>query len=382
MATDNKPINPLISHDSATSNDTVAVSSAVSQPTAIAAGAVAVGPVGVDPAEVTETDLEVPLPVGEGACRRIKPLADAIPEEELPRINANLNVMTITAWGAMPRIKAMRPLIVTNMPKHDLTLFDAFEDIVLALSYTDAVVRASTEDRRELKAQAETVEEYRRVLFDVGTGLARVKLIDGKPLTQINKEAGYKPLVRDMVTLVQLFRQNWMKIGGKVPLTLLDLDKFDRDAIALGTAIGLKEQSPEGPREVSLQRQRVYTLFRRAIVDIRKAAIYLYGEHGVDQVVPPFANVSKNGGKSASEQSEATDDEGIGIDAATTEGAPANSTAANPIGALRSGTRKSTTPSKKNGDKDADDDLFANFTVNNPDNLPITDPFGRDGNVS
>lgn len=45
---------------------------------------------------------------------------------------------------------------------------------------------------------------------------------------------------------------------------------------------------------------------------------------------------------------------------------------------VKSGATRNKTANQKNDDKDAEEDLFANFTVNTPDNLPITHPFIED----
>lgn len=283
--------------------------------------------------------------LGEAAFQRVASLVDTIVEEEVPRINVDLTAVVVSARGALPKIKELRPEILKQLPHYELTLFDAFEDIVAALGYVDSALRASSEDRKEVTAQAEALDAKRTQLHETAVALSRFGLVDEKPLQSIKRELGYKPLISDVATLVQLLRQNWSKIEGKLPFTLKELNAIDREAVSLSTALGFKERNPEMPRETARRRRQVYGLFRQAVAHIRRAVTYLYGEEEVNEIVPTFANAPGRASKAGSAE-ESAKPEGT----ATTAGGrstPAASAASTP------------------------------FKVNNPEQLPITAPFGE-----
>jgi hypothetical protein len=300
---------------------------------------------------------------GFAAYRRIAKLAEAVREDDLLRINVELNVVSTTALGALPRIKALRPECVRRLPQHDMTLFDAFEDIVLSLDYTDAAVRASVDQKRQLSVQADALDAVRTQLHNFSTGMAGYGLLPTEPLADIKKEFGYKPMLRDISTLVELLTKNWAKVGGKAPFDLDQLAKISQDVLALRTAIGLKEQSPDGPRDELMRRRRVFTLFRLAIADIRKIAIYLHGEDAVGDIVPAFFNApaktsAKGAGSGSGSGSGAGNGSGNGAGLENEEDTDANA-ASSPLAAAALSAKN-----RPSG-----------FTVNNPLNLPITSPF-------
>ncbi len=220
----------------------------------------------------------------------------------LPRLNTSVRSAAITGLGALQRILAIRPDAVTTAPNHDLIYLDAFEDVLLALLHTDTAVQMSSEDRKALAARAEPLFAKRDQYVGLAQGLARFGQMDARQLEAIGKEPGYKALGRDLSILVAAFRQNWNKVGKGMPFTLQDLAQLDRDATALNVAIGEKEQNPDAPREVTLMRRRVFTLFRLAVADIRRLAIYLYGEDAVDEIIPSFSNFAKGKGGTKAEE--------------------------------------------------------------------------------
>jgi hypothetical protein len=290
--------------------------------------------------------MDIEPTVGEAALARIAHLLETtVDEDALPRINTSVRSAGITALGACPRIIAMRADAVRRIPTHDLVYLDFFEDILLALLHTDTAVLMSTEEKKELTMQAEVLYGKRDQYSSLAHGFVRFGLMDPQPLAIVGKEGGYKALARDISILVAAFRHNWAKVGKGVPFTLQDLAQLDREATELNVAIGLKEQSPEAPREVNLLRRRVYALFRKAVEDLRRLAIYLYGEDAVDDIIPGFSNFSKGSRGAKGEEEVATTSETPA--AATTPGAAAPSAQERPSG----------------------------FKVNNPENLPITDPF-------
>jgi hypothetical protein len=287
--------------------------------------------------------------VGEAALRRTMPLVLTIAnnEDDLPRINVDITTVVVSARGALPRIMALRPELIRQTPLYDFTLFDAFEDTITALGHTDSAVRAASKDREEITAQAEALDVKRIQLLETAVALSGFGLVDEKPLETIRKETGYRPLVSDVSTLVQLLRQNWPKIEGKVPYTLKALNAIDHEVLILSAALGLKERNREAPQEVALLRRQVYAVFRKSVASIRRAVTFLVGEDEVNNIVPTFANSPGKGARAA---------------AAEEKSAPEESASDQPTAATRG---KAAAPA------------VAPFKVNNPAQLPITSPFGE-----
>lgn len=297
---------------------------------------------------------EVEPTTGEAALERVTPLTEAIPENEVvPRLNTNVRNAAITALGAHERIIAIRPDALVHAPHHNLIYLDNFKDITLAMLHTDTAVQMSIEDKKDLAGMAEVLYAKRDQFSSLARGLARFGQLDARQLEVVGTEAGYKALARDASILVAVFRHNWDRVGKGLPFTQQDLAQLDREATALNVAIGRKEQNADAPREATLQRRRMFTLFRMAVEDIRRLAVYLYGEDAVDQIVPNFSNFAKGSGRSTKDEDETTTsaDTATGTTAAT--------------GTTTTGAAATTSAQQRP----------SGFVVNNPENLPITNPF-------
>jgi hypothetical protein len=333
-------------------------------PKVVASKPGSVGPSSASASALTDAltgTLAVEPDMGEAAVARLQPLLDAIGDDEVvPRLNTSARNVAITALGAQPRILAMRPDAVRMLPNHDLIYIDCFEDLLLALLHSDTAVQMSAEDRKELAEKAVGFYAKRDQFGGLAHGFARFGQIDPAQIEVVGKEPGYRALARDLSILAKVFRQNWSKFGSGLPFTLQEVAQLDRDSLVLNALIGAKEQTTEAPREVNVLRRRIYTLFRMAIADLRRLAIYLYGEDAVDSIIPGFSNFAKStrGGK-GEEGADATQntDSGLAVDAnGVTPGAQAAPS-----------SQAQSAPQRPSG-----------FIVNNPENLPITNPFSDD----
>ena len=288
--------------------------------------------------------VKMPRTLGAAAYERISRLADAIAEDDLQRVNTDLTAMSVTALGAWPKIKSARADILRKAPTHDMTLFDAFEDICLSLGHVEAQVNATEEENRVLTGQWDAIKAEVSNVKAFLVGVAKYGDINVVPLRKVGTEFGYRATLDDAATVIEMLVQNWPKFGDKPPFSAERLQEFDREVAAFRVAVGLKEQNPEGPRLELMRRRRVYTLFRLAVANIREVLIYVYGESRVGEFVPSFSNAT---GKPRSSKDEP----------ATPADQPTDSAEANLSAARR--------PS--------------GFVVNNPENLPITPPFIEEG---
>ncbi len=278
-----------------------------------------------------------PLTIGGAALARIYKLAEVIPEDELDRVNVDLTAASVTGLGAWPKIKAARADVVRKLPHHDMTYYDAFEDICVAMGHVQSRVVATEEESRELMGQADNIKETVNVVKNFLVGHAGFGTVNMLPLKKIGSEFGYRALLEDAGVVLELLTENWQTLGPNAPFSEERLHAFDREIEDFRVAVGIKEQDPEGPRAELLLRRRLHTLFRRAVSDIRVALMYTYGEDKVGEYVPGFSNATGKPREAAPKP-------------ATPAGQENTSTAPRPSG----------------------------FVVNNPNNLPITDPFISD----
>lgn len=318
------------------------------------------GPVGPSHAALSALTgtINVEPDMGEAAVARLQPYLDAIAEDDVvARLNTSARNVAITALGAYPRILAMRADAARRLPNHDLVYIDCFEDLVLALLHSDTAVQMSAEDKKELTEKAMGFYAKRDQFGGLAHGFARFGQIDAAQIEVVGREGGYKALARDLSILAKVFRQNWSKFGNSLPFTLQDVAQLDRDSLLINALLGAKEQTTDAPREVNVLRRRIYTLFRMAVADLRRLATYLYGEDAVDSIIPGFSNFTKatrggkgeQGGETAAGATPAVD---------TDDGAAVDANPATPVAA------KTATAPRPSG-----------FVVNNPENLPITNPF-------
>lgn len=284
-----------------------------------------------------------PQTKGEQSYLLIAHLSDAYTDSQLVRVTTDLEATSVTAIGAVPRIKAAVPDVQKKLPQHNMLYFEHFEAIAWALAYVCAQVNATEEENRALTAQAESIKAKLTETKNFLVNHAKSAGINMTALRKIGTEFGYKPLLTDSDTVIELLLKHWDALASKMPTDLPSPQAFDDELAAFRTALAIKEQNPEGPRLELIRRRRVNTLFRAAVADIREALIYTYGESRVGDYIPGFSNSS---GKSGS-RNEASEEEPEVEAPAVKQTASA---AKRPSG----------------------------FIVNNPDNLPITNPFIED----
>jgi hypothetical protein len=127
----------------------------------------------------------------------------------------------------------------------------------------------------------------RDTLYSDAVALVNRGLISGEKLGDFKSNVGYKNLAFDLMGLVALLRGNWDKIKSKTALTSDELDQAERLGGQLVDAVGAREQAPAAVLEVSLQRQRNFTLFANSYGQARRAISYLrWDEQDVDTIAP------------------------------------------------------------------------------------------------
>ncbi|HEY1532657.1 MAG TPA: hypothetical protein VGF76_01520 [Polyangiaceae bacterium] len=213
--------------------------------------------------------------------------AQAVPEDELITINIDLPTAVTTAVGTLPQILALRDRVVAELPKFDISHFDLLKTYTLAAAHAHSLYAAASAPPAALVALNTAGLTLRDTLYSDAVALVNRGLISGEKLGDFKSNVGYKNLAFDLMGLVALLRGNWDKIKSKTALTSDELDQAERLGGQLVDAVGAREQAPAAVLEVSLQRQRNFTLFANSYGQARRAISYLrWDEQDVDTIAP------------------------------------------------------------------------------------------------
>ncbi len=221
------------------------------------------------------------------AYERALPAAQALPLTELIPINVDIPTAVTTAIGKFAQIASLRDAIAAATPTFDLTNIDQLETYTLATAHAHAMyLSASAPPEALLKLTADATV-LRDTLYSDAVALANRGLISGARLGDFKAAIGYKNVAFDLLGLAVLLRQAWPQIEGKTALTLAELDNAELIGEQVVNAVGTREQAPVITAEVTLIRQRLFTLFAKAWDQVRRAVTYLrWNEEDFDDIVP------------------------------------------------------------------------------------------------
>src|SRR4051795_4426479 len=81
----------------------------------------------------------IAMPHASAAYDRVLGEMRRLPTSKLVTMNLHVPTIVATALGALPRIRALRPRVVNDLPNLDLTRFDKLETYARALVYAHAI---------------------------------------------------------------------------------------------------------------------------------------------------------------------------------------------------------------------------------------------------
>jgi hypothetical protein len=220
------------------------------------------------------------------AFQQIEPDAEKVATKDLLVINIDVTTAVTTATGALPEILALRDQ-ASKLAEFEIKNFDMLETFALATMHVQGEYVAASTPPEELLALNEQGIALREVLHSDATALAKRGLINGSKLSTFKVSPGYKILAEDLVGLSSLLRHNWDKISAKTAITMAELDQAEDLSDRLLSAVGAREQAPAVLADVSVQRQRVFTLFVDAYDQVRRAINYLRWEEGDLETIAP-----------------------------------------------------------------------------------------------
>jgi hypothetical protein len=214
------------------------------------------------------------------------PASKALAATDLITINIDLPSAIATAVGKRPGIMALRDS-AKALPGFDISAFDQLETYTLAAGHAHTLYMGASTAPEAIIELNEKGMRLRNTLYADAVALATRNLISGDRIGEFKAKVGYKNLAFDLMALAGVFRGSWDKISGKTAITTDDLDQAELIGDQLVSAVGTREAAPASVAEISIQRQRNFTLFLNAYDQVRRAVGFLrWNEDDADRIAP------------------------------------------------------------------------------------------------
>lgn len=295
---------------------------------------------------VTEEDAP-PMLVTEAAFRAREPKIRAI--TVLRDGSIDVNAACTRLLGALPQIKAMRPLIEETFRKFNWEAFDDLEGRLHAAHYCNGLWLSKTATKVDLATSAAELDDWIDKLRETCEMLVSFGKVAPEQLRGLGAPTGgYLGKVNDVSRLLGILRRLDPAALNRTMLDPSDLSTIEVALLSFQSAMGKKQVVPVEREEASLLRQQALTYLLESFDEAQRAAFYLHGEQAGKQLVPsPYAD--RGARKSKSD----TDSEQPPLQPSTP-----------PVATLQAATLQTSGEAPQN------------FVVANPTGLPLTNPFG------
>jgi hypothetical protein len=224
------------------------------------------------------------------AFARVRPEIDALPREQVRRINLYVPAAVTLVLGVLPRLLSLREQMKKDLPNHPADALDKLRDYALALYHAHILTLPRDKVETHLRTLLSEAMPLRERLLRSAELLADFGLVDAKRVAAIRRGAGHIDAANDLLALGILLRKAWPALAGKTPLTLDEVGRAEDLGVLLIEALGQRQLGTDGsadPREAEVRRAKAYTLFFRAYDECRRAVIYLRWREGdADQIAP------------------------------------------------------------------------------------------------
>jgi len=231
----------------------------------------------------------------------------SLPSHTLVPINLDVQVVTTTIFGVLPRLELLRQSTLSTIPSFDVVPFDRIEVYAKALAYAQTVYLATSAPAVTLPQLLEHATRLRSMLLSDATALARRDLVDGKPLQDLRGGHGYLNVASDLGVLVRMLRERWANVDTKSALRPHELDEAEQVYERLTLAYAEREVHPTFAPSPSEDRQRAFTLVKNAYDQIRRVAMFLRWDAGDAEHFAP--SLWRGRGGRAETRHPATEDE-------------------------------------------------------------------------
>lgn len=224
------------------------------------------------------------------AFARVKPEIDAVPDDDLITIVTEITHSVTTAFVAAGRIDLLMPELAKLPPEHfELDKVRKLRLYAGALLYTHVRMMKPKAERR-LSAMLDEGALLKRDLLAVAEALAQLGYVSPELVAAIRSGQGHYDTANDLTALADLYREDWERIGSRIPITRAMVDR----AAVLGTQLieelGDREYEADALVPIDAARRtraRAYALFMDAYDTCRQGVTMLRWKHGdVDRYAP------------------------------------------------------------------------------------------------
>jgi len=216
-----------------------------------------------------------------------KPEADAIPDGDLLTVTTDVIAAANTGQGVYPKVVALRPTVVQELPGFKISRLDSLKTYAQALLYSQGQYRTATDPPAAVTEMADRVVHTRTVLLTNINSLIAHGVLGPEVINDLQGVNGYNNVTADVVTLVAIHTKHADAIAERTSIKPEELKAAEDLAAAFSEALGLREQSPQVVAAVTRSRRASYTLFVTSYNEVRSAVQYLRRHEGdADTIIP------------------------------------------------------------------------------------------------
>lgn len=277
-------------------------------------------------AEATAVDTSVDAPIYLESFERQKSAIRAVPTDDLLTVNVEPLLALQAMHRALPRVSAMRARLVEEFKSFDRAKFDNLRDYGYAFAHATTLLRAAEPQVSGFDQLANECSEMRSKLDAYLRAAIEAGVLSTSRLSELKGTVGHRNTAHDLLLLAQIYRANWSKLEGKTFFTQADIRHADALAARLNAAAAERDAKPGSYDEVSLDRQRAFTLFITAYDYVRRRVRVLLEEDGQDDALDDIMPSLRNNRASGKKRTEAAESPANAAPAAPANGAVARST--------------------------------------------------------
>jgi hypothetical protein len=207
------------------------------------------------------------------------PEIEAVAETDLSKIVVDVMTVVPRVLGKLPKLRELRPSILEEMPKLDITKFDKLEMYTLALFRAQTALAFATKDDHGLPERAERLVKVRELWLAELTVLRTRGFVSGEPSGLLGPN-GYKNVAFDVTACAQFIRSNWSAMAGKSNITMAEVEEVEKLADYVTAMVQLRLESGDAAQRATLLRNKAFTLFLEAYEVARRAATAIRWDEG------------------------------------------------------------------------------------------------------
>ncbi len=243
------------------------------------------------PKSIKTAPAKLPAAQAKAAYAKTEPMFSQVAADEIIAPAVDIPAAVSIVLRSLPSVRALRAVIMAELPKHPIALLDDLESYALAAWYAHELHENKGLDESVVQQWKADGRKHRESLLIAAEALAHRGLLDPERVASIRSGRGTEDMARDLIDLAELFRASWERVKAKTAVEEHELDEADD----LGNKI-LMAHGPQAPAEEDGEaegsegrRARAFTLMYRAYDACRRAVSYLRWEQGdADEFMPPL----------------------------------------------------------------------------------------------